>query len=268
MRRFVTAFYRSLYDVSWLKVQRFASASAWSYFALFTVLVALVGFTPIAIELPTMARGIGKTFVANIPEFSATIKNNKLEVTNIVQPFRYLDKTTNFLFYVDTVNTSSLLAKDFATGTVDAVILFTTNNIQMYTVESDVAQTMTLDGIGDGTITKAQIIEKIDQLLKPQSMIIIDGLLMIIFYLSFFLSELYVIFLVSVIVMFVGRMKGLTWKFREYFTIGLYAITLPSILSVVISFVGLQIKYLQFIAMLAFVIALVWSQEKEVIIKK
>lgn len=268
MRRFVTAFYRSLYDVNWLKIQRYASASAWSYFAFFIIFATLIGFVPVAVEMPTLVREVKKTFVANVPDFTATIKAGKLNVASARQPLSYRDATTNIFFYVDTVSTSSLVAKDFATGTVDAVVLLTANDVQMYNVESDVVQTVTFDKIGDGAITKTQITEKMDQLLKPQSMVLIGGLFLIIFFVFLFVDKLYIIFLVSAFVMLVGKMRGLTWKFREYFTIGLYAITLPTIVNFVVSLFGFGVEYIQFIAMLAFMIALVWSQEEVIVLKK
>ena len=80
-------------------------------------------------------------------------------------------------------------------------------------------------------------------------------------YVGFFVSKLYTILLVTLFVSVTARLFGQVMKFAELFTIGLYAITMPSIISLILVLTGVEFSYVQFVALLAFMLAIVFTKD-------
>lgn len=261
MRRFVFALYQSLYNAAWLKAQRFAAKDAWKFFALVVFLVTAVAMVPVVVGVPGVAGEMRKAITDKIPDFTATVKGGALTIAGVAQPFVLRDNEQNFLFYLDTVTTSTLSAEDFATGTISSVALVTAKQIQIYNGEQNSQRIQSFAKVGEGMFSKADLVTFVSKITGVPAQILVALFIGLFFYIGVFINKLIVILFASLMAMLVGKLRGVQWKFGEYFTIGLFAITVPSIISIVAGLVGLQIAFLQFIALFAFMVAIVWSGE-------
>jgi hypothetical protein len=226
--------------------------------------------------LPKGIKEIRTVIDNKIPDsFVAEVKNGTLHIQGIEQPFYYnataddsfkeLSATSSlknaFLMVIDTVNPTSslslnsLLDKNSASG-----VLVTQSQVEIYDAKTNRTQIQYIKDIPDGALTKNDIKQFADKLTNPLIAVILI-FIFIAFYIGTIISKLVSILIVSVIALIVSSISGKTWKFGELFTVGLFAITLPSVLNSIATLVGVHIPYLFTLILLAFMLALVLTKD-------
>lgn len=258
MKSFFSAFYKSLYDAEWLKAARLASGPAWRYFCLLVLVFSLVAIVPIGLEFRDFVHGLNRSFVTSAPDFQANLKGGKLTIERLEQPFVY--RSADLIVIVDTVSTSSLAVEQFVTSTNVSTLLLTANRAELRDSRTGEGKVQTWSNLPDYSFSKNDVVAMIASLAGPWSTV---GAILAIFiglYVGFFIMKLYDILLVTLLVSVFARLSGRAMKFSELFTIGLYAGTLPSILGMIAILTGVGFSYLQFLALLAFMLAMVFTK--------
>lgn len=259
MKYFFTAFYKSLYDSAWLKAVRVFPGKAWSYFCLLVFVFSLIAVVPTGLAFRSFSQEFGQNFSASAPSFQANLKSGKLTIEKLKQPFVY--HLSDFTLVIDTKSTSSVEIEKFVTSTAGSTLLITSDRAEFHDAKTGESRAQTWSGMPDYSFSKGDVEAGLHQLATPwylalSMLVIFTGL-----YLGFFVVKLYNILLVTLMVSVFARLSGRMMKFWELFTIGLYAITLPSIIGIALALTGLEFSYVQFLALLAFMLAMVWSDD-------
>lgn len=259
MKYFFTAFYKSFYDAEWLRSVRVFPGKAWSYFCLFIFVLSLVVSIPVWLEYRSLSREFGTNFAASAPDFRLNLKSGKLSIEKLSQPFVY--RSDDLVVVIDTNTTSSTALEQFVTSTAVSTLLITADRAELHDSRTGEGRTQSWAGLPDYSLSKADIESMVSRLEGPGYMALSILAIFIGLYVGFFLTKLYDILLVTLLVSVFSRLYGRTMKFWELFTIGLYAITLPSIIGTILIVAGLELSYLQFLALLAFMLAMVWTKD-------
>lgn len=254
---FFSAFYKSLFNVTWLKDQRTRAGRAWGYFFLLIGVISIFYSVPIIITLPSALREVTRTVEKNIPDnFKAEVKSGELAVSGFVQPLtiRGQDKG-NFIAVIDTVATSTKPLASFLRAEDQGGVLVARDRIELYNPPR--SQIVYMKDIADTTVTKADLVRVTRWLSGSGALVIISILLIITVLIVVIIWKLWVVFLAVLIATIVSAVFHRGWKFGELFVMGLYAITLPSVISFILFALGIWIAWIHFIIMLAFMLAIV-----------
>ena len=262
---FLLNFYRSLGSLAWLKQQKQAARAAWKYFFLLMALLALASAAPFVVSLPSATRELKDKVMSNVPDFRATLKQGALTVTGFPQPYVYRDRESGFVFVVDTVSTTSIALASYLKGDADSGIRVDKEGIEMTDGASGQTKAQTWKNFPDYSITKAELVQKITVYSTPGMLALLMGGLLVIAFLGFTLGKLWSILFVSFITYFVSAIVHRGWKWSELFVVGLFASTLPSLIAIVFMLFRVPVGFVHFLALLAFMLAVVLTKEERTI---
>lgn len=257
MKTFFTAFYKSIYDITWLKAQRSFPGRAWKYFALLTAVVSLVALLPIAYEINSFSRNFKSVIQDHVPDFDARLLNGKLTVSKMPQPFVYTVPNGNFLIAVDTSGATSTPA----VVTSMSSLYVTASQLQLYDVSSGETRTQSWSGVPNYDFTRQDLLDWATRFMQWRYLTAATIAFAVAGFIGLFVGKLYSVFVVSLVVSVAARLLGKPWKWKELFTVSLYATTLPTLISLVFTLTGLQFGYIHFIALLAFMLAAVFTKD-------
>jgi hypothetical protein len=261
---FFTSLYKSLYDVSWLKANKANRGGGWKYFFGFVALVMLVVLAGMAVSLFRVVPEIRSRAADSIPEFEATFKEGELSVTGLKQPYTYRgeDEDSNkFVVMVDTVSTStpdldSILEDD------ESGLLVTKEKVEFFDANQNNGRTQFFDEMPDTSFNRARILGWIQKFLSPVFIILLLGIIGLFVFIGLIIGKLFLIVIVSLIALIVARIAKRQWQWNELFTVGLFAITLPSLVSLVLPFFGVATGHIPFLILTAFMLALVLTKDE------
>ena len=111
----------------------------------------------------------------------------------------------------------------------------------------------------DETITRQDVVDTAEKILRPWLFIIMSFVLFIGLFIGLFVSKLYTIVVAVLVASVFARFTNREITLKELFTIGLYAITLPTLISTLFLIIRVNIPYVQFLALLAFMLSIVLS---------
>lgn len=237
------SFYHSLFDIAWLREQRGHLGRAVGYSIIFLVLIYTLRLIPISFFLvPKVLETAETEFIKNTPDFTATWKDAKLSVAGLPQPYtveKSFDGQT-IRFVVDTVSTSSpsieSLIKD---KDRDGVLLITRDNFSFYNPEDKKINTESFVGMTDETVTKAGATSAITKFRSYGSWISMGLLTIGIIFLL--VGKLIGLLVLGLLVYLVVRIRQFGWTYKEIFTTGLYATTLPTLIATTALWFGLPV---------------------------
>ena len=259
---FFTSLYKSLYDVGWLKANKANRAGAWKYFFGLVALVTIVVLAGMAVSLFKVVPEIRSRAGEVIPEFVATFKSGELSIAGLEQPFTYRgedDEGDTFVVMVDTVSTSTpdlnyILEAD------ESGVLVTKEKVEFFDANQNNGRTQYFKDMPDTSFNRARVLGWIQKFLSP----VFIGILLVVIGLFLFvglsIGKSFLIIIVSLIALIVARLAKRPWQWGELFTVGLFAITLPSIISLVLPLLGVNIGHIPFLVLSAFMLALVLTQ--------
>jgi hypothetical protein len=261
MKNLFKAFLNSLYNPGWLKKQRFAVDRAWSYFSILVFIFSVAVTVSISVGARPMIISGQKYFSSEVPDFELNFKSGSLLVNHLAQPFVYRVNNDEFVLVVDTVRTTTAALTDYVTSTPLASVFVTADRMEFADNETGQSRAQKWTNVPDGTLTKKQIQSAVNDFLKPWFYFLGSIIVFIGFYVVFFISKLYTILVVALVVSVLAKFTGRNLQVKNLFVMGLYAITLPSIIGMVFTIVGVKIGYVEFMAMLAFMIAVVMTEK-------
>lgn len=256
--RFFSSLYKSTHDLTWLKEQKNKTGAAWGYFFLFVLLLSALTVLPIVVSLPLGIKVVREK-ITQLPDFEAKVTSGTLHVTGLTQP--YVFKQDDFVVVVDTVTTSSLELKEYLEARQSGVLV-TKDRFEFYNDQKGESRTQYFKDVNELSFNKADVQGVAKKLLSPVTITIVVLLLVLFFYLILLVAKLYSVVLVAFLVFIVCKIAKRPWQFRELFVMGLFATTLPSVLSMIFNLFALPIPYVHFLALLAFMVAAVFTSDK------
>lgn len=260
--RLLESFTRSIHDLSWLKTHRTAVKWAWGYFFALLLVASVATEVPLAVVLPSSLRELKDSFVKQLPEFTATLKNKELTVSGLPVPYVVHDQDKNNMLAVNTVATGTVELSSFLANPHENGVLVTRHKIELSAADRGRTQSQSFDALPDYTFTKSMIVNGMNQLLSPLMLALILLVLFVVFFIALVISKLVITFIVTAIVFGVSRFARPNWKFSELFTVGLFAATLPLLISLLFTFAGIDLGLVYFLALFAFMLAVVLTKDK------
>lgn len=250
-----------MYNLPWLKAQRFFPRSAWKFFSTVVLLVSVIYLVPELFKYPAQLRVI-KNIVQEIPEFEGKFENGRLNISKVKQPF-FHKINEELVLVADSVGTQVDPVANFVTSSKISAILITADRLEYRNAKTGENRIQKWDNMPDYTVTKSTLQKNVELMSGPIAVIIFFVVLLLI-YVGVFISKLYSVLLVSFIVSPIGRIFGRVWKWKELFTLTLMSITLPSLIELLSTLTRVEFQYIHFIALLAFVLAVVFTNDGQV----
>lgn len=258
--QFLFALYYSLWDLPWLKNARLAPQKAWGYFlVLMTVFTALF-FIPVAFSLPQSVRDFQTVVAKDLPSFQAVWTNGSLVVSGVQQP--YVSKGEGYVLVVDTVSTTTIDLQKYLETKQQKVLLITKNKMAALDGATGEQQSQDWDTDFSWSVNKEQVVAWLAAHTSFGNLIVISLILLVIIFVSVVLSKLWLLAVVTSIVLLLSMLMRRGWRWGELFVIGLYGMTLPCLISYLIGLTGLRLSGLYFSALLAFMVAVAFTNDK------
>lgn len=259
--RFIENFKKSIYDVAWLRQQKAEPKKAWRYFlALLAVLVAVTTL-PLLVSLPKAARSVREQ-IGSIPDFKATLRDGSLTITGLSEPAVF-KQSDNVTVVVNTSAAASTSLDKFLEKPGESGLLVARDRIEILDGSSGERRIQYWKGMPDYALTKIQLLENVDKYLRPGYLALFAIIILVAAYLAAVAAQLVSILVVSAIVLLAAKFRKYTWRFGELFTVGLFAVTLPTIIAALLTLIGLGTPSLHFLALLAFMLAVVFTKDKD-----
>ncbi len=254
---FFSSFYHSLFDFEWLKALRTNRRGAWRYFLTLVTVITILESLLFASVIPAL-RLFRDSIEADIPAFSATVADGRLSVTGLEQPFLFESPEEDFAFLVDST-TTTLPTRMERYGTSLSVLA------DRFEVRSPAGGTEreSFTSFPSGTLTRDQVVSAFRWITSVKGIALIFVMTVVVIFIGTFVFNLLVILFTAFITWLIARFAKRSWRFGELFTVGLYAITLPVALGVVLSLFGFAFSFIPRLAFLAFMAAMVLTKEKE-----
>lgn len=265
----LNSFYRSLFDIAWIREGRDRLGRAFGYALVFLIIIYGIRLIqPAFFIVPQMLETTQTEFIKNTPDFTATWKDAKLSVTGIPQPYtaeKKLGDQTLFVL-VDTVSTSTpsieSLVKD---NDARALLLVTSDNFSFYNPDDKKIETESFVGMTDDTVTKADVAHVVEKI-KSYGRWLSVGLLGI-GELFFLIGKLLGILILSLVVYILVRIRKFGWTYKQVLASSLYAMTLPTIIATTCLWLGIplaSIGTIVFFVLMYLAVAGFDNQEKKV----
>lgn len=258
--KFFSEFYNSLFNIAWLKREDVQPRQAWKYFCLLLAILSVFYTIPLVVELPKMFREAQAAVAAYIPDdFRAEVKNGQLSLSGFVQPLIVRDqKSGSFITVIDTIATTTLSLSAYIREGDRGGVLITRDKVEVF--NDSAIQAVYMRDVENSTFTKDSIVQFIKFLTK--TWVLIVGMLLVgtIIYIGIFLWKLWVVFWSALIVMFVARISKKSLGFKRLFVLGLYSVTLPTVIMFAFFSVGITFPWLHFCILLAFMLAVVLTK--------
>ncbi|GEM_PF-4550619 len=226
---FFTSLYNSLYNFKWLRDQKNNSSWAWGYFFLLIILVSGLSTISLGFKYFEVAPTIKKTAYNELPEFQAEVKNGQLQVSGLVQP--YIKIFENLVIVVDTVSTGTVNIKNFAKQEGQSVLLATKDAVEVYSASDKSVKSQAIKDFDGFKNDRAGVLKNIDTIFSTKMIWIVTAITFILLWLFLAGSNLLSILFFSFLFYTIAKRLKLDWRFKEVFTVGLFTITFPLILT-------------------------------------
>ncbi len=250
---FFNSLYNSLYNFKWLRQQKDNTSWAWGYFFLLTFLVAGLVVIPTAFKYFSEAPAWKTKMIQEVPEFQATIKNGQLSVTGLSQP--YIKKYNQMVIVVDTVSTGTLSVKQFVGSDKETGILATKDRMEFYNPQDQSVNVQNFSSIDGFTTDRAGVLNNVDKILSRRMLSLFTLVFAIIILLYLVLGNLLNVLFIGLVFFHWSKKRNLGYTFKQIFTVGLFAVTLPLILDQLV--VGIPFISLAWSILFGFI--LYWS---------
>lgn len=226
---FFNSLYNSLYNFKWLKEQRDNTSWAWGYFFLLVFLITGLSVIPNAINFFRESPNWKNTISKELPDFKAKVTQGKLQVEQLPQPF--VKQYGEVVVAVDTVSTGTLSVKQFLVNDQLVGILATADRLEFYNPQDKSVKIEPFSSTGDFVTDRAQVLNNVDKILNKRMLSLFAAVYFVTLFAFIAIGNLLNILLFSVIFYQLGKRRQINFSFKQVFNIGLFASTLPIILS-------------------------------------
>lgn len=224
--------WNSLWNIDWMYKMKKNKKKSWLYFILFMFILVLVQFGPFLYQLPKVIDQ-GKDLVVNhVPEFTATFEGGELAVTELEQPYIFVNSQEGdeFLVYVDTSSTEPLNLRDLLEEHESNMgILVTKESFEMYDPDEGQSRTQDFRDMPDVSFDKSDVVAGIEKWAGMVGVVAIIVIMLIVF-VFWTIGKLIYLLILSLITLAIAEASRKKWKYSDIFTLGLTTMILPSVL--------------------------------------
>lgn len=205
------------------------------FFLLLVLVLTVVTLIPFLVSLPQIIGQVRSALTSDIPPFTAAISNGQLTVSDIEQPFTYHadDGTRPFTIYVDTVSEAPEVSVTEISDDTDggAVLMVTRDFVTMYQPDRGQTRSFEFRRMGDRTISRTMLLSLVNKHAWWVATLVVIGAFLALFVVTVIGKVFWVLFW-SLLLLLVARIAHRVWTYRHVFTVGLLAVTLPSLVTV------------------------------------
>lgn len=263
MRKWLVAFYNSLWNPEWLKQHKNSGSAARRYFLLLIALFTIILAIPFVIMAAAFARQGPAALRNNLPDFTAALQGGKLSVTGLPQPYR-AEKSfdgANFTLVVDTIS-STTPNNWLSAGPNSSGIRVTASGIELVDNSTGQNETRSWQGAKDSSFSKIQLLSLVDRMVSQPTFTLLGAVFLVVLYAAMLIGELVVVLLAALGALALSRLAKRDWRYKELVNVALFAITLPLVIQTIFSLLGIQLPMVQFLALLALLVALIFTKER------
>jgi len=263
---YIRAFIKSLYNIAWLKNQKTDLKRATNYIILFVLALAIGYAGYFTYVIPRELSDIRDQIIQYVPDFHAELKDGELSVADLEQPYYFTTQTSegNISFLIDTISTSTEMLGEVIDleDKRESKIVITQTGVAFYDASLNNASVQDFADIPDTTITKAEIEKWTNDVLENRGAFF--GILLVLWFILLAISRVaYLVALAFLVLTFNKLRKGKEqWTFGQIYSVGIYAVTLPSLVVVAVHFFGLYVPYLYTILMLIWLTVIVMYESQ------
>ncbi|MDD2657034.1 MAG: DUF1189 family protein [Patescibacteria group bacterium] len=255
---YLKAFLNSCYNFAWLRMQSDSGKKAANYIVLFILGLSLVTATFLSYTTPKKLVDLRDSILTQVPEFSATMENNHLTISDLDQPYVFEDE--NLIIRIDTTASSTDFNFDEFVNAKDKDILyFTSTSLYSYDGAGHYKNLVSYNDIPNKTFDKEFIINSTDDFLHNTKLFF--GLFLLMSFVGFSVFKLLNLLLISLIVFLINKnSQSDKLSFGKIYTLGLFALTGPSVIVAILRIFNYSVSFLYSILLLV-ILVLVTSQK-------
>src|SRR3989339_1458893 len=243
---FIRKFYHSLYDYKWIAAQKNEVGKNWQYLLFLCLFFAFLTVLPALWAMPKIMQRGQDYLNKNIPDFSVEIKDGKLVVDKLDQPFiREVvdDKNERTVMVVDTVTTSTLDASSFAKSDTDNVILVTKDGFVLRGGEGSKTEIQNFKNFPSGKWDRSMLLGWFDKLRGGWGYGF-TAILFVFIFVTTVLGEMVYIAFMSLWIWIIARVAKRNWNYSQIFHMGLLIVTLRLVLRLISVFLNVNVPIL------------------------
>jgi len=132
---------------------------------------------------------------------------------------------------VNTVSTSTVDIKNYIKANDQSILLVTKDAFTAYDAQNKSTKTQIMKDIGDYKTDRTEILKKADIFFSTKMILIATVISFVVLFLFATISNLFNVLFFSFLFYSIAKQQKLSWKFKEVFTVGLFTVTFPLILS-------------------------------------
>lgn len=232
---------------------------AWKYFFILIGFLSALYSIPILFTVPGILQNIQHTIEITLPDnFTAEVKQGTLLISGSVQPLIIRPSEYNAVIVLDTISTSTPSLSTYIHEEDRGGVLVSRDTIEIYNGLQ--TQAWYVRDFKDGRVTKNDLLHII---IKLRSSVVLPlfliGLVVAII-VGVIVWKLWVLIWVVLSAWIISQIFHRKWRFGELFIMALYAITLPSVVSIILTLSGILVPWLHFIIFWAFMVAIVLTK--------
>lgn len=258
--RFITPLYNSLWNLPWLKDNRHAPKKAWGYFLVVMAVISAIFLIPLAIALPQSVQNMKEIATTKLPAFQAVWTNGNLVVTDLQQP--YIIKDDNFVVVVDTISTTTIDLHKYLETKEQKGLLITRDKMVITDGATGKEQSQPWRNDFSLTVTKDQVASWVATHTSAGYVVLFGLIVLVVIFVGLVAGILWSLVVVTSVVALLSTFMSRGWHWGELFTMGLYGTTLPMVAYLALSLVGVEINGVRFMALLAFMLAVAFTDDK------
>jgi len=239
---YLKAFLNSFYKFDWLHAQADNSKKAANYVILLILLLSFVTSVFLSTIVPNKLRDLRNEVLSKVPAFEATLVNGSLSVTQLEQPFLYEDAEMSFGVNTNT-STEDFNFDTFVEGKDKDILYLTSSNIYSYDSVTKIKNVLVYDKEINKSFSKESFIKFTDNFLNNYKLFF--AIFLIISFVGFSVFKLVNLLFITLLVWIINKNSETNnFKFSQIYTIGLFAITGPSIIVAFLRIFNYSIPFL------------------------
>ena len=261
-----TAFWKSLFDIAWLKSVKDEGQKAGVYFLSLILILCLVQSVVMTVKGRASLIQLAEGLLEKGSHLSVEVKDQVFIASGVTQPYQFEITTgvnsSALEVYIDTneTRTAQSIANSAEKDAKKDVIVLTKNEF-FYRDQNHVM--MRVVKASDITsLPNGYIFERLhDAMVGPGFAVTVFALLTMFLFVLEVIWNLVILTVIVGIIKFFAR-KDKTWTFQQLFTVGMFAITLPVLLSDLLPLVDFDLVGVPTALLLAYMALVTFSKKK------
>ena len=239
---YIKAFLNSFYNFSWLRLQANNGKKSANYIVLFILVLSFGTSAFLSYTAPKKIIELRDDVLSQIPDFSATMEDNHLSINNLEQP--YIFEGDDIIMRIDTTASSTNFNFDeFVNGSKKDTLYFTSTTMYSYDGASGYKNINVYHDIPNKTFDKPFVMSYTDGFLHNTKLFF--GAFLLMSFVGFSVFKLLNLLLITLLVFLINKnSQSDKLTFGQIYTMGLFALTGPSVIVAILRVFNSGITFL------------------------